>query len=113
MVRCLRGAPRNLLLNLAAVALETFERDQCIFHEGRRQVVLGDLNERLENLEMIPPRCRPEYHMGLDRWAPRDAASELRYHHGFVAGERKARASIRGRARSLPGRSRFSWEGQA
>src|SRR4029077_12613782 len=82
----LRGVSRNVLVNLATVALETFEREQCVFHEGRRQVVLGHVRHWLEDLEMVPPRRRPEHHMGLDRRATRDAAGELRHHQGFVFG---------------------------
>src|SRR6516162_8711490 len=76
---------------LAAIALDAFERDQRIFHESRRQVVLGHLRQRLEDLEMMPPRRGPEHDMCLERWAPWHAASELRYHQGFVVSQRKVR----------------------
>ena len=54
---------------LAAIALDAFKRDERVLHERRRQVVLGDLGERLEDLEVMPPQSRPEHHMGFDRRA--------------------------------------------
>src|SRR5579863_5960327 len=75
----------------AAAALRALDPRERIFHEGRRQVVLGHIGERLEDLEMMPCERGPEHHVRLDRRTARDAARDLRHHHGFVVGEFEAR----------------------
>ena len=77
---------------LAAIAIDAFEPNQRVLHEGRRQVVLDHVGERLEDLEVMPPGGGPEYQVGFDRRAAGDAAGHLRHHDRLVVGERKARA---------------------
>ncbi len=40
---------------LAAIAVEAFQRHQRILHKRWRQIVLGHLGKRLEDLEVMPP----------------------------------------------------------
>ena len=76
----------------AAVAIDAFEGDQRILHEGRRQVVLDHLGERLEHLEMMPARRRSRTPRGSRSAGSRAPAGHLRDHHGLVVGKREARA---------------------
>src|ERR1700731_2546116 len=74
-----------------AVAIDTFERNERVLHEGRRQIVLDYAGKRLEDLEVMSTGGGPEYQVGFDRRAAGDAASHLRHHDRVVVGERKAR----------------------
>src|SRR5258706_11544600 len=89
--RC-REATEGGISPSAAIAAEAFGKDQRLLHPGVREVVIGDLLHRLEQLEMVPRLAFPEHDRGLERRAAGKVADNLRDQDRRVGGELEALA---------------------
>src|SRR5882672_1995549 len=77
---------------LAAVAIELAGDGERALEPRGRQVVVGDLLQRLEHLELVALLRDPEHRYGLDRRAARHGAGDFQYVNRRVERQREALA---------------------